>query len=223
MAEIDDKLAQFATDKQWLYYSKSCELGSNRAAAKFFDVTATVVDVSVRSLKAKAAMAGYSPNHDMTRVAPEPFIVRGVSTYYNAEGKASGQWVKTKVDDSKLEEIVRNFVAELAEDIKGLAPMIPPPALTSDDILTVIPMGDPHSQVLQGVGQCVTTLSPDNVAMLQGHRHLESPILGVQRRRVKSQHPNSHPPHTSNSVQNCVSSPTTTLQQYDVITQIHTK
>jgi hypothetical protein len=141
---IDDKLAQYATNRQWEYYSKSCELGSNRAAAKFFGVTATVVDVAVRGLKAKAALAGYSPNHDMTRAAPEPFIVRGVSTYYNAEGKASGQWVKTRVDDSKLEEIVRNFVADLAEDIKGLAPITPPPAITSDNVLTVIPMGDPH-------------------------------------------------------------------------------
>jgi hypothetical protein len=42
------------------------------------------------------------------------------------------------------------------------------------------------------------------VIMLQDHRYLESPILGVQRRfRVKGQHPNSQPPHTSNSVKNC--------------------
>jgi hypothetical protein len=54
---IDDKLAQFATDRQWEYYSKSCELGSNRAAAKLFNVSATVVDVSIRSLKAKAAQS----------------------------------------------------------------------------------------------------------------------------------------------------------------------
>jgi hypothetical protein len=47
--------------------------------------------------------------------------------------------------------------------------------------------------------------------MIQGHRYLDPPILGVQRRRVKCQHPTSHPPHTSNSVQNCASSPTTTL------------
>ena len=58
----------------------------------------------------------------------------------------------------------------------------------------------------------VATLSPHNVVMIQGHRYLEPPILDVQRRRVNRQHPNSQPPHTSNSVQNCVSSPTTTLQ-----------
>ncbi len=55
-------------------------------------------------------------------------------------------------------------------------------------------------------GQCVTKSSPHDFVMLQGHRYLEPPILGVQRRRVKSLHPNSQSPHTSNSVQNCASS-----------------
>ena len=67
------------------------------------------------------------------------------------------------------------------------------------------------SGVLRDAGQCVTKLSPHDFVILQGHRYLEPPILGVQRRRVKSQHPNSQTPHTSNSVQNCVSSLTTTF------------
>ena len=51
------------------------------------------------------------------------------------------------------------------------------------------------------------------VIMLQDHRYLEAPILGVQRRfRVKSQHPNSHPPHISRNVQNYALSPTTSSQ-----------
>ena len=112
---IDDQLAQFATDKQWEYYTKSCELGSNRQAAKFFGVTATVVDVAIRSLKAKAAVSGYAPNHDMTRVAPAPFIVRGISTYYNAEGKASGQWVKSRLDDVQLQEMMRQTIDAMKE------------------------------------------------------------------------------------------------------------
>ncbi len=63
--------------------------------------------------------------------------------------------------------------------------------------------------------QLVTKLSPPNFVVVQGHRYLESPILGVQRRfRVKSQHPNSQTSHSSNKVQDCVLShgPTTTLQ-----------
>jgi hypothetical protein len=74
----------------------------------------------------------------------------------------------------------------------------------------------PRSVIYRPVGstmQLVTKLSSPNFVVLQGHRYMESSILGVQRRfRVKCQHPNSHPPHTSNSVQNCALSPTTTLQ-----------
>jgi hypothetical protein len=41
-------------------------------------------------VKRKAAIAGYSPEHDMTRTVPEPFVVRGTSTYYDKEGQPRG-------------------------------------------------------------------------------------------------------------------------------------
>ena len=144
---IDDQLAQFATDKQWEYYTKSCELGSNRQAAKFFGVTATVVDVAVRSLKAKAAVSGYAPNHDMTRVAPAPFIVRGISTYYNAEGKASGQWVKTRLEDEKLQEMMRQSIDAMKEDIPRLS-ALPAPPLSNDNLLNCYVITDYHLGML---------------------------------------------------------------------------
>jgi hypothetical protein len=80
----------------------------------------------------------------MSRVVPEPFIVRGISTYYNAEGKASGQWVKSRIQDDKLEQVIKDFVLTLAEGVSGLAPSIEKPKLCRSDVMTVIPMGDPH-------------------------------------------------------------------------------
>jgi hypothetical protein len=150
---IDDNLAQFATDRQWEYYSKSCELGSNRAAAKFFNVTATVVDVAVRSLKAKAALAGYSPSHDMTRVAPAPFVVRGISTYYNAEGKASGQWVKTRLSDVKLQEIMLETVEAMKEEIPRVT-MLQPPPLGNENLLNCYVITDYHMGMLAWHEEC---------------------------------------------------------------------
>ena len=144
---IDDQLAQFATDKQWEYYTKSCELGSNRQAAKFFGVTATVVDVAIRSLKAKAAVSGYAPNHDMTRVAPAPFIVRGISTYYNAEGKASGQWVKSRLDDVQLQEMMRQTIDAMKEEIPRLS-ALPAPPLSNDNLLNCYVITDYHLGML---------------------------------------------------------------------------
>ena len=144
---IDDQLAQFATDKQWEYYTKSCELGSNRQAAKFFGVTATVVDVAVRSLKAKAAVSGYAPNHDMVRVVPDPFVVRGISTYYNAEGKASGQWVKSRIEDTKLQEMMRQTIDAMKEDIPRLT-ALPAPPLSNDNLLNCYVVTDYHLGML---------------------------------------------------------------------------
>jgi len=50
MAEIDDRLAQYATDTQWKYYTKSCELGSNRSAAKFFGVSTSKIKEATLSV-----------------------------------------------------------------------------------------------------------------------------------------------------------------------------
>ena len=144
---IDDQLAQFATDKQWEYYTKSCELGSNRQAAKFFGVTATVVDVAIRSLKAKAAVSGYAPNHDMVRVVPDPFVVRGISTYYNAEGKASGQWVKSRIEDTKLQEMMRQSIDAMKEEIPRLT-ALPAPPLSNDNLLNCYVITDYHLGML---------------------------------------------------------------------------
>lgn len=141
---IDENLKQWATERQCEIIDAYNEHGSIRKAAKALNIHAGTVQNAIEGLRRRAARQGYSPQHDMTRVVPEPFIVRGVSTYYNKEGKASGQWVKTRVDDNKLEEILKEFVLTLAEDIKGLAPITESPKFSFRDILTVIPMGDPH-------------------------------------------------------------------------------
>lgn len=144
---LDDQLAQFATDKQWKYYTKSCELGSNKLAAKFYNMSATTVDEAIRALKRKAALSGYSPNHDMTRVAPEPFIVRGVSTYYNAEGKASGQWVKTRIEESQLQKVMLETIEALKEEIPRVSMLEPPPPGNSN-LLNCYVISDYHYGML---------------------------------------------------------------------------
>jgi hypothetical protein len=57
---------------------------------------------------------------------PEPFVVRGISTYYNKDGKPSGQWVKSRIDDDKLQEIMRETIEAMKEDIPRLQPLEPP-------------------------------------------------------------------------------------------------
>jgi hypothetical protein len=58
------------------------------------------------------------------------------------------------------------------------------------------------------------------VVILQGHRYLEHPILGVQSVCVSTVDIPTPRTHTSNSVQSGAPGPITTLQLY-VITQMH--
>ena len=97
---IDPALKDWATDTQARYVDAVNEHGSIRAAARQLGVSYYSAYSQIERLKAKAAVKGYSPEHGMTRTVPEPFVVRGVSTYYNKDGKAAGQWVKSRLDDS---------------------------------------------------------------------------------------------------------------------------
>lgn len=150
---LDETLQQYATIRQWEYYTKACELGSNRKAAEFYNVNSSAVDGAIRSLKRKAATQGYSPSHDMTRVAPEPFVVRGVSTYYDKEGKASGQWVKTRLDDNKFQELLLEAVEAMKEEIPKVSMMMPPP-LGNSTLLNCYVITDYHLGMLSWHEEC---------------------------------------------------------------------
>lgn len=141
---VDERLLEFATDKQRAYVEAINRLGGYRAAARELGVNNTTVRQMVQLLARRAALKGYSPAHDMTRTVPDGFKVKGVSTYYNKDGKPTGQWVKSKLDDARAEQILREFVASLAADIRGISPAADIPELSNADLLAVYPLGDPH-------------------------------------------------------------------------------
>ncbi len=141
---IDEGLRQFATVRQLEIIDAVNTHGSHGKAAKALNVCKGTVQRAVEGLKSRAAKQGYSPEHDMTRTVPDGYMVKGVSTYYNAEGKPSGQWVKSSVDANRQEQLIKEFITTLAQDIKGLAPITPVPENNNSDLMCVYPMGDPH-------------------------------------------------------------------------------
>lgn len=141
---IDPELRQFATPQQ-LEYIDLIELhGSGRAAAKAMGLSKHTVNEAMRRLKKAAARRGYAPEHDMTRVVPDGFKVKGVSTYYDRDGIARGQWVKSAQDAEAREEIIRAWIEGLKDEISPVAPR-PGPVTSDDDLLTIYPVGDPHA------------------------------------------------------------------------------
>jgi hypothetical protein len=141
---IDPKLIEFATVRQIELIEAIEKHGSGRKAATALGVSKSVVSNAMAALRKRAAKMGYSPAHDMTHIVPAGFRVKGVSTLYDADGKPRVQWVKSTADDSQAEAALRAFALSLAEGVRGLAPITPAPAAASDDLLVVIPMGDPH-------------------------------------------------------------------------------
>lgn len=144
---IDENLKQWATDRQAEYIDAYIQYGSLRKAAAALGICAGTIQRSIEGLKSRAAKQGYSPQHDMTRVAPDPFVVRGVSTYYNKEGKASGQWVKTKIDDNKLEAIMRETIEAMKEEIPRVSMMAAPPH-GNENLLNCYVISDYHFGML---------------------------------------------------------------------------
>lgn len=141
---IDKALTQFATVRDLEYIEAIRKHGSGRAAAKALGVGKSTIATAMERLARRAAIQGYAPDHDMTRTVPDGFKVKGVSTYYNADGKAAGQWVKSTADAERQAEIMRATVAALSEDVRGLAPLTAAPKQCSAELLAVYPLGDPH-------------------------------------------------------------------------------
>lgn len=141
---IDTNLKEFATDTQARYLDAVNKHGSYGKAAKALGASRSAMVDAISRLKKNAALKGYSPDHDMTRTVPDGFVVKGVSTYYDKDGKPSGQWVKSTVDQERVKELMREFINTLAQDAKGLAKITKPPKISDEDLLCIYPMGDPH-------------------------------------------------------------------------------
>lgn len=72
------------------------------------------------------------------------YMVKGVSTLYDAEGNQRAQWVKTGVDLNQQLDLLSSAVQAICEDARGALRRTKAPKQFDSDLLTVIPMGDPH-------------------------------------------------------------------------------
>ena len=100
----------------------------------------------VKRAKANLARQGYAPEHDMVKTCPDGYHVKGVSTLYtNGEHgtQVSAQWVKTNIDRERQDELMREAVAALSEDIKRAKP-VPAPKPGQADLLNAYVITDYH-------------------------------------------------------------------------------
>lgn len=145
---IDEILLDFCiSDRQREIVKAVIKHGSNNAAAKALGADRRTVDQSIKRIKKHAAIQGYSPKHDMTRTVPDGFTVKGVSTYYNKDGKPTGQWVKSNADNERRAQLLQEAILAMCSEVPKMEP-IDAPIHTAENLLNVIPIGDPHHGLL---------------------------------------------------------------------------
>ena len=111
--------------------------------AATFGLSPRVIYTISSAVKARAARKGYAPEHDMTATAPDGFQVKGVSTYYNASGQPTGQWVKTIGDKERQHEIMLLAIEDTHKNYKPFK-VSPVVKHTDKDLLSLITITDFH-------------------------------------------------------------------------------
>jgi hypothetical protein len=144
---IDPRLKEYATPRQLEFIEAVEQHGSTRKAAKALGINARNLDRGLALVKAKAASMGYSPDHAMTRPVPDGFKVKGVSTYYDEDGKARGQWVKSTADQERQRELMQAAFEAMADELPRQTP-IPAPEMTHAQLANLYTFTDSHVGML---------------------------------------------------------------------------
>jgi len=139
-----EKLSLYATDRQKEILIAIQSEGSENKAAALLGLNPSTVNKAYVAVKNKAAMSGWSPDHDMTHEVPDGFKLKGTSTLYDSQtGQAKIQWVKTNADQSRQDEIFKEALSALAEALPKEKP-IDAPNYSSENLAVCFPIGDFH-------------------------------------------------------------------------------
>jgi hypothetical protein len=132
---VDPQLQRYATEREW----------------EILNADVSVTSRHLRRVKAavtqKAALAGYSPDHDMTHETPPGFNVKGTSTLYDSDGEVKSQWVKTAQDKEQQEIAFRAAIEGFTDDLPR-AEITKGPTTASSDLMACYPVGDHHVGML---------------------------------------------------------------------------
>jgi hypothetical protein len=149
---IDTQLASYATVRQLEIIEAIEKHGSNRKAAAALGVSPSAVDKAMRELKIKAARNGYAPGHFEGGVAPG--YLMGKVTVQRGPGGVERVWERQHPDEAQREAMFAEAIEVLSDGFRGLAPVVKRPARVAEDLLCVIPVGDPHFGLYTWAKEC---------------------------------------------------------------------
>jgi hypothetical protein len=145
--KIDENLYQYTTPRQRQILEAIDRLGSARAASIELGMNIGGASETYIAVKKKAAKKGYAPEHDFTRPVPDGYVAKGVSTYYNAEGKPAGQWVKASLSHQALVEAIKETIDGFKDEILP-ASVIAAPTACEEHLCNLYTFTDYHLGML---------------------------------------------------------------------------
>lgn len=145
---IDERIKEWASPAQCESIDAVNQYGGVTAAAKALGKTKGTISQNIGRAKQRAARHGYAPENHMTRPVPDGFIAKGVSTYFDRDGNAAGQWVKSSIDQDRQRELLEQWVESVSADIPRLKPLPAPKIELNDRLLNMHVITDYHFGML---------------------------------------------------------------------------
>lgn len=122
---------------------------STRRAAKLLGCSEGALGRTARNIYEHAALHGYAPDYDMVDAAPDPFVVKRHSQFYDKDGKPTNRWVIKEPSREKLQEHLAAAVEAFKEEIPRAEPVKAPPKRGVDpELLNLYIITDYHLGML---------------------------------------------------------------------------
>src|SRR6202008_3017911 len=86
---------------------------------------------------------GHAPGHFDKGVAPG-FAMGKVTVQRGKLGDVERTWERQSPDEKRRLELIQHMLSSMSEEVRGLSPIITPPKIHDSQLMTVIPIGDPH-------------------------------------------------------------------------------
>jgi len=145
--QFDPRLLEYATRRQREYIGILESYDSFRSAERALGLTTDTISKSIRTLKAHAAKKGFAPGNFESGVAPG-YRMGKVTVQRAADGTVERTWERQSPSTEDALEALREAVAGILEPSFACLPPVTGPSVCDSDLLTVIPMGDPHFGLL---------------------------------------------------------------------------
>ena len=117
---------------------------TKRQIAEKLGVTERIIFRRIQAVKSRAAQCGIAPEADLDYRTPVGYNLKGTSTLINkATGETMLQWIKTDANKEAQEELQREVVEALKEELPRYDP-VSFKATTVSDLATVYTLTDCH-------------------------------------------------------------------------------